>query len=135
MRAIDAKTLDDLEMFYGDKDCFYPLRDWFGTAEGYWANIDRLFSVADYAKNHRPDTARQIAASRKQIRALFQQTKDYASVWDSKHNEKSRLATRDYVEATDESWDALENWTGCQEKLRQAIMKFVKVLYSVVSEM
>ena len=33
MRAIDAKILEELEMLYGDKDCFASLRDWFGTAE------------------------------------------------------------------------------------------------------
>jgi hypothetical protein len=135
MRAIDAKILDELEMLYGDKDCFYPLRDWFGTAEVYWANVDRLFIVADYAKQHHPNGAKQIAASRKRIIELFQQTKDYANGWDSKRNEKPGLSTKDYVEATDESWDALENWTVSQENLRQAILKFVKFLYSVVSQM
>ncbi len=134
MRARDAKILDELEMLYGDKDCFYPLRDWFGTADTHWANIDRLFSVATYAAIHRPDTAAQIAASRTQIATLFQQTKDYASVWESKHQEKSRLATRDYVEASDESWDALDNWTASQQELRHAILAFVQLLYSVVSE-
>jgi hypothetical protein len=51
MRAIDAKTLEKLEMLYGDKDCFASLQDWFGTTEAYWANLERLFMVADYAKN------------------------------------------------------------------------------------
>lgn len=134
LRARDAKILDELEMLYGDKDCFYPLGSWFGTADVHSANLNRLFSVADYAETHRPHTAAQIAASKNQIVTLFQQTKDYASVWDSKHKDKSRLVTQDYVEATDESWDALENWTASQQKLRHAILAFMKLLYSVVSE-
>ncbi|MGD8545358.1 MAG: hypothetical protein PVH12_04190 [Candidatus Bathyarchaeota archaeon] len=134
MRAIDAKILDELEMLYGEKNCFYPLRDWFGTAEAYWANLERLFMVADYAKKHDPSVADNITAYIKRIVNLFHQTKDYASGWDSEHKEKHRLSTEDYVEATDESWDALDNWTDSQEKLRRTILEFVKLLYSVVSE-
>ena len=33
MRATDAKALEELEMLYGDKDCFASLHDWFGEAE------------------------------------------------------------------------------------------------------
>ncbi len=134
MRAIDAKILDELEMHYGDKDCFYPLRDWFGTAEVHWTNLERLFMVADYAEKHNPSVAEKIAAYNKRIVDLFHQTKEYATVWDSKHKEKHKLSTEDYVEATDESWDALDRWTVTQEKLRHAILDFVKLLYSVVSE-
>ena len=134
MRAIDAKILDELEMLYGDKDCFYPLRKWFGTAEAHWANLERLFMVADYAKNHNPSVAVKITAYRRRIVDLFHQTKDYASGWDSEHKEKPRLSTKDYIEATDESWDALDKWTAIQEKLRYLILEFVKFLYSIVSE-
>ena len=134
MRAIDAKILDELEMLYGDKDCFYPLRDWFGTAEVHWTNLELLFMVADYAKKHNTSVAEEIIAYSRQIVDLFHQTKNYASGWESKHKEKHRLSTKDYVEATDESWDALDKWTVTQEKLRRAILEFVKLLYSVVSE-
>ena len=134
MRATDAKTLEELEMLYGDKDCFYPLHDWFGTAEVYWTNLERLFVVADYAKKHNPSVAEQIAANSRRIADLFHQTKDYASGWESKHKEKHRLSTKDYVEATDESWDALDKWTVTQEKLRRATLEFVRLLHSVVSE-
>jgi hypothetical protein len=134
MRAIDAKTLDKLEMLYGDKDCFYPLRGWFGSVEVHWANLERLFMVADYAKKHDPSVAEKIAARRRRIVDLFNQTKDYAGGWGSAHKETHRLSTEDYVEATDESWDALDRWTASQETLRRAILEFVKLLYSVVSE-
>ena len=134
MRAIDAKTLDELELLYGDKDCFYPLREWFGTAEAHWANLERLFMVADYAKKHNPPVAEKITADHRRIIDLFHQTKDYASRWDSEHKEKHRLSTEDYIEATDESWDALDEWSVTQEKLRCLILEFVKFLYSVVSK-
>jgi len=135
MRAIDAKILDELEMLYGDKDCFYPLHDWFGTAEVYWTNLKRLFTVADYAKKHDLSVAEKVAAYSKQIVDLFHKTREYASGWDSKHKEKHGLSTEDYVEATDESWDALDRWTATQEKLRHTILEFLKLLYSVVSEL
>ncbi len=131
MRAIDAKILDELEMLYGDKDCFYPLREWFGTAEVHWGNLERLFMVADYAKKHNPSVAEKITAYSRRIVDLFHQTKDYASGWDSEHKEKHRLSTEDYVEATDESWDALDKWVVTQEKLRCLILEFAKFLYSV----
>jgi uncharacterized protein YbdZ (MbtH family) len=134
MRAIDAKILEELEMLYGDKDCFYPLHDWFGAAEVHWTNLERLFMVADYAKRHNPSVAKDITASSRRIVDLFHQTKDYASGWESKHKEKHRLSTKDYVEATDESWDALDKWTATQEKLRRATWEFVRLLHSVVSE-
>jgi len=104
MRAIDAKILDELEMLYGDKDCFYPLREWFGTAEVHWANLERLFMVADYAKKHNPSVAEKITAYSRRIIDLFHQTMDYASGWDSERKEKHRLSTEDYVEATDHAF-------------------------------
>jgi len=134
MRAIDAKILDELEMVYGDKDCFASLRDWFGTTEVYWTNLERLFMVADYAKKHNPSVAEKIAAYSRRIVELFHQTKSYASGWDSKHKEKRRLSTEDHTEVTDESWDALDKWTVSQEKLRQAILELMELLYSVVSK-
>ncbi len=134
MRAIDAKILDELEMLYGDKDCFYPLRKWFRTAEAHWANLERLFMVADYAKKHNPSVAEKITAYGTLIVDLFHQTKNYASGWNSGDKEKHRLSTEDYAEATDESWDALDKWTATQEKLRCLILEFVEFLYSVVSE-
>jgi hypothetical protein len=134
MRAIDAKILEELEMLYGDKACFARLRDWFGMAEVYWANLERLFMVSDYAKKHNPSEAKKIAVYCKRIVELFHQTKDYASGWNLKPNEKYRLSTQDYSEATDESWDALDKWTVSQEKLREEILDFVKFLYSVVSK-
>ena len=48
--------------------------------------------------------------------------------------EKHELSTEDYTEATDESWDALDNWTVSQEKLRHTILEFMKFLYAVVSK-
>ena len=134
MRAIDAKILDELEMLYGDKDCFYPLREWFGTAEVHWTNLERLFMVADFAKKHNPSVAGKVATYSKQIVDLFHQTKGYAHMWDSKRKEKHRPSTEDYVEATDESWDTLDKWTASQEKLRCSILEFAEFLYSVVSE-
>ena len=134
MRAIDAKILDELEMLYRDKDCFYPLREWFGTAEVHWTNLERLFIVANYAKKHNPSVAEKITTYGRQIVNLFHQTKDYASGWETEHKEKHRLSTEDYVKATDESWDALDKWAATQEKLRCLILEFVEFLYSVVSE-
>ena len=128
MRAIDEKILDELEMLYGDKNCFASIHDWFGTAEVYWTNLERLFMVANYAKKTNPSEAEKIATINKQIVELFQQTKDYASVWDSKHKEKHELSTADYTEAKDESWNALDNWTVSQEKLRDAILELIDFL-------
>ena len=136
MRAIDAKILEELEMLYGDKDCFHPLHNWFGTAEAYWTNLERLFMVADYAKKHNPTVAGKIAAYSKQIVELFHQTKEYASEWDSKRKEKHRSSqeTEDFAEATDERLDALNRWTVSQEKLRHVVLGLVGLLYSVASE-
>jgi hypothetical protein len=133
MRAIDAEILEELEMRYGDKDCFYPLREWFGAAETHWANLERLFAVVDYAKRQNPPLAEKITAYSRRIVDLFNQTKDYASGWETINDEKHRLTTKDYAEATDESWDALDKWVVTQEKLRCLILEFVKFLYSVVS--
>jgi hypothetical protein len=135
MRAIDAKILEELEMLYGDKNCFASLRDWFGTAEAYWTNLKRLFMVADYAKKHNPSAVEEIAACSERIVELFHQTKDYASGWDSKRKGKRRLSTEDYIEATDESWDVIDEWRVSQEKLRQEILGFMELMYSVVSKL
>ena len=134
MRAIDAKILEELEMLYGDKDCFASIRDWFGTAEAYWTNLERLFVVATYAKKHNPLAVEEITTYSKRIVELFHQTKDYASGWNSKHKENRRLSTEDYTEATDESWDELDNWTVSQEKLRNEILEFMELLRSVISK-
>jgi hypothetical protein len=134
MRAIDAKILEELEMLCGDENCFTSLRGWFGTAEAYWTNLKRLFMVAEYAKKHDPSAVEKITTYSKRIVELFHQTKDYVSGWDSKRKEKRGLSTEDYSEATDESWDALDKWTVSQEKLRQAILEFVELLYFVVSK-
>jgi len=134
MRAVDSKILEELGMLYGDTNCFASLRDWFGTAEAYWTNLKRLFMVADYAKTQNPSVAEKIDTCNKQIVELFHQTKNYASVWDSKHKEKQELSTEDYTGATDESWDALDSWTDSQEKLRHTILEFMKFLYAVVSK-
>jgi hypothetical protein len=91
--------------------------------------------VADYAKKHNLSAAEEITAYRKRIVELFHQTKNYASGWNSKHKEKRRLSTEDYTEATDESWDKLDKWTVTQEKLRQEILEFMKLMYSVVSKL
>ena len=131
MRAIDAKIIEELEMLYGDKDCFASLQDWFGAAEAYWTNLERIFIIADFTKKHNPDAVKEITAYSKQILELFHQTKNYASGWSSKQKEKRSLSTEDYEEATNESWDELDKWTVSQEKLRQAILDFMEVLCSV----
>ena len=128
MRAIDAKILEELDMLYGDKNCFASLHDWFGTAEVYWTNLERLFMVADYAKKTNPSEAEKIATFSEQIVELFHKTKDCASVWDFKQKEKNELSTADYTEATDESWDVLNKWTVSQEKLRDAILELMELL-------
>ena len=128
MRAIDEKILEELDMLYGDKDCFASLHDWFGTAEVYWTNLERLFMVADYAKETNPSEAEKIVAYSKRIVELFHQTKDYANKWDSKGEKKHELSTADYTEATDKSWDELDKWTVSQEKLRDAILELMDFL-------
>jgi hypothetical protein len=131
MRAIDAKTLEQLEMHYGDKDCFASLEDWFGTAEAYWINLEKLFTIADNAKKHNSDAIKEINNNRQQIVKLFEKTKMYASTWSNKQKEKHNLSTQDYSEATNESWNQLENWTINQEKLRQSILDFLDLLKSL----
>lgn len=128
MRAIDAKILEELEMLYGDKDCFASIHDWFGTAEAYWTNLERFLVVADYVKKQNPSEAAKIVAYSERIVELFHQTRNYASVWDSKPKEKHELSTEDYAEATDENWDVLNTWTVSQEKLRDAILGLMELL-------
>jgi len=134
MRAIDAKILEELEMLYGDKDCFASLHDWFGNAEVYWNNLKRLLKVADNTKKDKPSTIEEINLYTTQIDELFHRTKNYASKWNSKNKEKSNVSTKDYTQATNESWDRLDDWTVTQEKLRQEILDFMKLLYSIVSK-
>ncbi|UCE96188.1 MAG: hypothetical protein JSV51_00840 [Candidatus Bathyarchaeota archaeon] len=131
MRAIDAKILDELEMFFGDKDCFYPLREWFGTAKAHWINLERLLTVGNYIKKHNPSIAEKISAHDRRIVDLFHKARDFANVWGRKHKEKNKLSTEDYVEATNESWDALDEWVATQEKLRHSILEFMKFLHSI----
>jgi len=136
MRAIDAKILEELEMLYGDKDCFHPLHNWFGTAEAHWTNLERLFMVADYAKKHNPTVAGKIDAYSEQIVELYNQTKEHANEWDSKRKEKHRSSreTEDFAKATDERLDTLNRWTVSQEKLRYAVLGLVGLLSSAASE-
>jgi len=136
MRAIDAKILEELEMLYGDKDCFHPLHNWFETAETYWTNLERLFMVADYAKEHNPSVAEKIAAHSKRIVELFNQTKKYAGEWDSKRKEKrgNLRETEDFAEATDDRLETLNRWMVSQEELRQTVLELVRLLYSIASE-
>ena len=130
MRATDAKTLEELEMLYGDRDCFASLQDWFGEAENYWDTLKRLLMIADYTKKHTPATAQKITALSNMVIKLFQQTKNYASGWNSKDNQISEPSTKDYSKATDESWNNLDKWTVSQEKLRQKILDLIELLYS-----
>jgi len=129
MRATDAKTLEDLEMLYGDRDCFASLQDWFGEAENYWNTLKRLLIIADYTKNHSLNS-KKITASSNMVIELFQQTKNHAGGWNSEESQISELSTKDYVKATDESWDNLNEWTVSQEKLRQKILNLIELLYS-----
>jgi hypothetical protein len=131
MRAKDEKIIEELEMRYGDKDSLASLQDWFGDAETYWTNLEQLFIIADYTKKHNPNTKKEITTSSKQILELYNQTKKYARGWSSKQKEKHNLSTTDYTEATNESWDELDNWTVSQEKLRQSILDFMELLKSV----
>lgn len=134
MRAIDAKILEELEMLYGDKDCFASLHNWFGNAEVYWNNLKRLLKVADNTKKDKPSTVEEINLYTTQIDELFHRTKNYASKWNSKNKEKSNVSTKDYTQATNESWDRLDDWTVTQEKLRQEILEFIEVLNSIASK-
>jgi hypothetical protein len=134
MRAIDAKILEELEMFYGDKDCFSSLHDWFGTAETYWTNLERLLLITDNTKKHYPATIKEITAYNKRIIELFHQTKNYAGGWDSKQRKNIIFSTKDYSEATTKNWDELDQWTDSQEKLRNAILELVDFLYAISSK-
>ncbi len=134
MRATDAKALEELEMLYGDRDCFASLHDWFGDAENYWNTLNRLLTIADYTKKHNPATAKKITALSKMVIELFQQTKNYASGWNSKESQINEPSTKDYSKATDESWDNLDEWTASQEKLRQKILDLIELLYSLGSQ-
>lgn len=135
MRATDVKALEELEMLYGDRDCFASLHDWFGDAENYWNNLKRLLIIADYTKNHNPSTAKKVAALSKMLVELFQQTKNYASGWTSEDTQNSKPSTEDYAKATDESWDNLDKWSVSQEKLRQKILDLIELLYSSDSQL
>jgi hypothetical protein len=134
MRAVDVKILKELEMLYGDKDCFASLHNWFGNAEVYWNNLKRLLKVADNTKKDKPSTVEEINLYTTQIDELFHRTKNYASKWNSKNKEKSNVSTKDYTQATNESWDRLDDWTVTQEKLRQEILEFIEVLNSIASK-
>jgi hypothetical protein len=117
-----------------EKDCFASLRDWVGTAETYSSNLKRLFIVADYSKKLYPSAVEEITMYNERIIELFNQTKNYASVWNSSHKEKLSPSADEYGETTEESWDALDKWTASQEKLRQEILYFMELLYSVPSK-
>jgi hypothetical protein len=134
MRATDAKALEELDLLYGDRDCFASLQDWFGESENYWNTLKRLLIIADYTKKHNPSTAKKITALSKMVVKLFQQTKQYASGWNSKDKQISNLSTEDYTKATDQSWDNLDKWTVSQEKLRQKILDLIELLYSSESQ-
>ena len=135
MRATDAKALEELEMLYGDRDCFASLHDWFGETENYWKKVKHLLIIADYTKKHNPSTAKKITSLSKMVIELFQQTKNYAIGWNSKDNPISKPSTEDYTKATDESWDNLDKWTVSQEKLRQKILALIEVLCSSDSQL
>ena len=55
-------------------------------------------------------------------------------VWNSSHKEKLSPSADEYGETTEKSWDALDKWTASQEKLRQEILYFMELLYSVTSK-
>jgi len=133
MRSIDARVLEELEMLYDDKDCFSSLPSWSGTAETYLTNLNRLLRVADNAKQQYTAEANAITGYCNRIVKLFNQTKDYASGWNSESTEKSRTSTENYIEASEDSWDTLDQWTESQEKLRDEILKLVEFLYSIGS--
>ncbi len=135
MRAKDAKALEELDLLYGDRDCFASLQDWFGESANYWNTLKRLLIISDYTKKHNPATAQKITALSKMVVKLFQQTKNYTSGWNSKDKQKRNLSTEDYAKATDESWDNLDKWTVSQEKLRQKILDLIELLYSSESQL
>ena len=134
MRATDAKVLEEFEMFYGDRDCFASLHDWFGESENYWSKLKHLLSIADYTKKQSINR-KKITALSKMVVELFQQTKNFASGWTSKGDQISNLSTEDYTKATDEGWDDLDKWVVSQEKLRQKILDLIELLYSSDSQL
>lgn len=134
MRATDAKVLEELEMFYGDRDCFASLHDWFGESENYWSKLKHLLSIADHTKKQSINR-KKITALSKMVVELFQQTKNFASGWTSKGDQISNLSTEDYTKATDEGWDDLDKWVVSQEKLRQKILDLIELLYSSDSQL
>ena len=130
MRATDAKALEELEMLYGDRDCFASIHGWFGEAKKYWSELKQLLIIADYTKKHNPSTTKKITALTKMVVELFQQTKNYAIDWNSKDNPISNPSTEDYAKSTDETWDNLDKWNVSQEELRQKILDLIELLYS-----
>ncbi|MFZ7138349.1 MAG: hypothetical protein ACOWW1_08020 [archaeon] len=134
MRATDEKILEELDMIYDDKDCFVSLDSWLGNPETYLTNINRLFLVADHTKQQHSSKANAITGYCKQILNLFNQTKQYAREWNSESPEPSPTSAENYIKASEESWDTLDQWTTSQEKLRAEIIKLVDFLYSVDSE-
>jgi hypothetical protein len=134
MRAIDAKVLEELDMFYGDRDCFASLHDWFGEAENYWNRLKQLLIIADYTNKNKPSAAKKITALSKIVVELFQQTKKYASGWNSKDKKISEPSTEEYTNATDASWDEFDKWNDSKEKLRQKILDLIELIYSSDSE-
>jgi len=134
MRAIDAKVLEELDMFYGDRDCFASLNDWFGEAENYWNRLKQLLIIADYTNKNKPSAAKKITALSKIVVELFQQTKNYASGWNSKDKIIRKPSTEDYTNATDASWDEFDKWNDSKEKLRQKILDLIELIYSSDSE-
>ena len=134
MRAIDAKVLEELDMFYGDRDCFASLHDWFGEAENYWNRLKQLLIIADYTTKNKLSAAKKITALSKTVVELLQQTKNYASNWNSKDRQISKLSTEDYTNATDANWDEFDKWNDSKEKLRQKILDLIELVYSSDSE-
>ncbi|MDG6223421.1 MAG: hypothetical protein QCH99_09195 [Candidatus Bathyarchaeota archaeon] len=134
MRAIDAKILEELDMLYDDKDCFASLDSWLGNAEKYMTNLNRLFLVANHAKQQYLSETNAITGYCTRIIKLFNQTKSYASGWNSKQNGQNRTFTEKYIRASEESWNTLNQWTESQIKLRDEILKLVEFLYTVGSK-
>jgi hypothetical protein len=85
--------------------------------------------IADNSKKDNPSVIKEITAYNKRILDLFYQTKNCVQVWDSNKKPNSKkISTEDYAEATDKSWDELDQWTVTQEKLRNAIMDLIDFL-------
>ena len=79
-------------------------------------------------------SAKKISALSKIVVELFEQTKNYASSWDSKGNKIGKPSTEDYATATDANWDELDKWNDSKEMLRQKILDLIKLIYSSDSE-